>query len=141
MALGLIGCGTNNSRVAGILRSLASYYSIESTANHLFCVRVAQGMIHSGKGLMTLQPFYSDNFLQSNSGLAGLLTVLNSFLDMEHIINGKYHYMMLFLSMTMYPRMCTFVDENLENLSIQVRVGQKVETVGQAGNPKRITGF
>ena len=49
MALGLIGCGTNNSRLAGILRKLAMYNSSESTANHLFCVRIAQGLLHAGK--------------------------------------------------------------------------------------------
>ena len=49
MALGLIGCGTNNSRLAGVLRQLASYYSVESTSNHLFCVRLAQGVLHAGK--------------------------------------------------------------------------------------------
>ena len=49
IALGLIGCGTNNSRLAGSLRDLASYYSLESTSNHLFCVRLAQGFLHAGK--------------------------------------------------------------------------------------------
>ena len=33
------------------------------------------------------------------------------------------------------------VDENLKPLPVNVRVGQAVETVGQAGKPKTITGF
>lgn len=33
------------------------------------------------------------------------------------------------------------LNENLENQSINVRVGQAVDTVGQAGKPKKITGF
>lgn len=33
------------------------------------------------------------------------------------------------------------VDENLKPLSVQVRVGQAVDVVGQAGRPKTITGF
>merc|ERR1740117_119956 len=44
LSLGLCGAGTNNSRVAGMLRSLASYYSRE--ANHLFMIRLAQGLLH-----------------------------------------------------------------------------------------------
>jgi 26S proteasome regulatory subunit N1 len=32
-------------------------------------------------------------------------------------------------------------DENLELLNTSVRVGQAVDTVGQAGKPKTITGF
>ncbi len=39
-ALGLIGAGTNNARIAGLLRSLASYY--HNQANTLFVVRLAQ---------------------------------------------------------------------------------------------------
>lgn len=72
---------------------------------------------------------------------------MNSLLDMEHIMNGKYHYTLYYLSLCLYPRMCTLViiiikvDENMENVSISVRVGQAMDTVGTAGNPKRITGF
>ena len=39
-ALGLIGAGTNNSRVAGLLRQLSAYYAKDQ--NHLFMVRIAQ---------------------------------------------------------------------------------------------------
>jgi hypothetical protein len=40
LALGLVGAGTNNSRVAGMLRALASFYARE--ANHLFILRLSQ---------------------------------------------------------------------------------------------------
>ena len=40
-ALGLIGAGTNNSKIAGNLRFLASYYSAATTENQLFVVRIA----------------------------------------------------------------------------------------------------
>lgn len=40
-ALGLVGAGTNNSKLAGNLRFLASYYQGEATANQLFLVRIA----------------------------------------------------------------------------------------------------
>lgn len=33
------------------------------------------------------------------------------------------------------------LNEKLEHLPVNVRVGQAVDTVGQAGNPRRITGF
>ncbi len=46
-AMGLVGAGTNNSRIAGLLRTLATFYKNE--ANHLFVVRIAQGMLHMGK--------------------------------------------------------------------------------------------
>ena len=40
LALGLVGAGTNNARLAGILRQLSAYYYKEPTL--LFVVRVAQ---------------------------------------------------------------------------------------------------
>lgn len=35
MALGLVGAGTNNARLAGILRNLSSYYYKEPTLLYL----------------------------------------------------------------------------------------------------------
>jgi 26S proteasome regulatory subunit N1 len=46
-SLGLIGAGTNNSRLAGNLRYLAAYYS--NKPDVLFVVRISQGLIHLGK--------------------------------------------------------------------------------------------
>jgi len=40
-ALGLVGAGTNNSKLAGNLRYLASYYSGTSTQDQLFVVRIS----------------------------------------------------------------------------------------------------
>ena len=40
-ALGLVGAGTNNSKLAGNLRFLASYYSGNNTQDQLFIVRIA----------------------------------------------------------------------------------------------------
>ena len=89
ISLGLIGAGTNNARIAGMLRNLSSYYYKE--ASLLFCVsktflfliykftqkrqklisvvllqvRIAQGLVHMGKGLLTLAPYHSERFLLS----------------------------------------------------------------------------
>ncbi|OIT00135.1 PREDICTED: 26S proteasome non-ATPase regulatory subunit 2 homolog A-like [Nicotiana attenuata] len=139
ISLGLIGAGTNNARIAGMLRNLSSYYYKE--ANLLFCVRIAQGLVHLGKGLLTLSPYHSEHFLLSPTALAGLVTMLHACLDMKAIILGKYHYVLYFLTLAMQPRMLLTVDENLKPLSVPVRVGQAVDVVGQAGRPKTITGF
>ena len=58
--LGIVSAGSNNSRVAGLLRQLSEFYSKE--ANHLFVVRLAQGLNAMGKGLLTLSPFHSDRW-------------------------------------------------------------------------------
>ncbi|XP_075486643.1 26S proteasome non-ATPase regulatory subunit 2 homolog A-like [Primulina tabacum] len=139
ISLGLIGAGTNNARIAGMLRNLSSYYYKD--ASLLFCVRIAQGLVHMGKGLLTLSPYHSERFLLSPTALAGLVTMLHACLDMKAIILGKYHYVLYFLVLAMQPRMLMTVDENLKPLSVPVRVGQAVDVVGQAGRPKTITGF
>lgn len=46
-ALGLVSAGTNNSRVAQLLRQLSEFYARE--ASHLFVTRIAQGLNHMGK--------------------------------------------------------------------------------------------
>jgi 26S proteasome regulatory subunit N1 len=47
LALGIVNAGTNNSRVAGLLRQLSEFYSKD--AGHVYCVRIAQGLLHMGK--------------------------------------------------------------------------------------------
>ncbi|KAL3695426.1 hypothetical protein R1sor_009502 [Riccia sorocarpa] len=139
MSLGLIGAGTNNARIAGMLRNLSSYYYKDPSL--LFCVRIAQGLVHLGKGLLTLNPYHSDRFLLSNVALAGLMTFLVGCLDMKSVILGKYHYVLYYLVLAMQPRMLITLDQDLKPLSVPVRVGQAVDVVGQAGRPKTITGF
>ena len=46
-ALGLLGAGTNNSRLGTMLRQLAEYHA--RNPSHLFLIRIAQGLIHMGK--------------------------------------------------------------------------------------------
>lgn len=82
LALGLCGAGTNQSRVAGLLRQLAVYYAKEP--NHLFLVRISQGLLHMGKGLMTLSPFHSDRLLVHKPAMAALLVTFFGALDLQH---------------------------------------------------------
>ncbi|CAM9663790.1 unnamed protein product, partial [Ectocarpus sp. 6 AP-2014] len=139
MALGLVSAGTNNSRVAQLLRQLSEFYARE--ASHLFVTRIAQGLNHMGKGLMSLHPFHSDRGILNPAGLAGVLTVLHLCMDLKNTLLGKCHYMLFYITAAMNPRMLMTVDSDLKPLPVNVRVGQAVETVGQAGKPKTITGF
>jgi len=137
--LGLIGAGTNNARLAAILRQLAQYHAKDQ--NNLFMVRLAQGLVHLGKGTLTLNPFHSDRQLMSPVAVAGLLSVLVAFLDVKTTILGKSHYLLYGLATAMQPRMLVTFDEELNPLPVSVRVGQAVDVVGAAGKPKTITGF
>lgn len=139
LSLGLVGAGTNNSRIAGILRNLAAYY--EKEPNHLFLVRIAQGILHMGKGLMTLDPFHSQHTLLSKVATAGMLTLLHGAFDTKKTILADRHYLLYSLCLAARPRMLITLNGDNEAVPVSVRVGQAVDTVGQAGNPRTITGF
>merc|ERR1712193_112607 len=90
--LGLLGAGTNNARLAAILRQLAQYHAKDS--NNLFMVRVAQGLVHMGKGTMTLNPYHSDHQLLSPVAVAGLMGCVVACLDVKTTLLGKSHYLL-----------------------------------------------
>jgi 26S proteasome regulatory subunit N1 len=73
--------------------------------------------------------------------LGGMLVLLHSCLDLKSTLLDKSHYLLYYLTCAMNPRMLITVDEELNWRPVTARVGQAVETVGQAGKPKRITGF
>ena len=137
--MGVVSAGTNNSRVAGLLRQLSEFYSKE--AGHIFCVRISQGLLHMGKGLITLNPIHSDRMLTNGPSVGALLTILHSCLDLKSTLLDKSHYLLYYLTCAMNPRMLVTVNDDLSWRPVTVRVGQAVETVGQAGKPKTITGF
>lgn len=168
LAMGIIGAGSNNAKLAGLLRQLSTFYGKEP--NLLFLVRVAQGLLHAGKGLVTINPRHSDNALLNKPALAGLLVVLNCGLQPKGTILGEvravgergaatlpscfpppplsspapfaqHEHLLYAVAVSMRPRMVVTVNEDLEPVPVPVRVGQAVEVVGQAGNPRAITGF
>ncbi|KAF8886531.1 26S proteasome regulatory complex non-ATPase subcomplex Rpn1 subunit [Infundibulicybe gibba] len=121
-AMGLVGAGTNNARLAQMLRQLAGYYYKEPDC--LFMVRIAQGLLASSppsRHLLTQKP------------------VIISFFRL--VVLDKYHWMLYFLVTAMYPRFFITLDENLNNVPVTVRVGQALDVVGQAGKPRTISGF
>ncbi|KAL0274454.1 UNVERIFIED_CONTAM: hypothetical protein PYX00_006872 [Menopon gallinae] len=138
-AMGLAGAGTNNARLAAMLRQLAQYHSKDP--NNLFMVRLAQGLVYLGKGTLSLSAYHSDRQLLSPVALAGLLSCIVGFLDVKNIILGKSHYILYTLAAAIQPRMLVTFDEKLRPLAVPVRVGLAVDVVGQAGKPKTITGF
>lgn len=138
-AMGLVGAGTNNARLAQMLRHLAVYYYKEPDC--LFVVRVAQGLVHMGKGTIGINPFFSDRNILSRPAIAGLLATIMAFTDAKVFVLDKYHWMLYFLVTAMYPRFLITLNEDLESLPVTVRVGQAVDVVGQAGKPRTISGF
>merc|ERR1712003_470781 len=94
-----------------------------------------------GKGLLTFNPMHSDRMITSGPALGGVLTMIYACLDLKSTLLDKTHYILYYLTCAMNPRMLITVNEDLSWRPVTVRVGMAVETVGQAGKPKTITGF
>lgn len=143
-AMGLVGAGTNNARLGQLLRQLAQYYT--KLPDSLFMVRIAQGILHLGKGTLSLTPFNTERSILNKVSLASLLTVSVALLDPQlFILNDSTtetsHQLLYYLTPAVKPRMLVTVDEDLNPIKVNVRVGQAVDVVGQAGKPKTITGW
>merc|ERR1712194_831254 len=92
-------------------------------------------------GLLSLNPMHSDRILTCGPSLGAILILLHSCLDLKNTLLDKSHFLLYYLTCSMNPRMLITVSEDMSWRPVTVRVGQAVETVGQAGKPKRITGF
>lgn len=143
-AMGLVGAGTNNARLAQLLRQLASYYI--KSQDTLFMVRIAQGILHLGKGTLTLTPFNIERSIISKVAIASILTISVALLDPKAFIlsdnsSETTHQLLYYLTPAIKPRMLITVDEEQNPIKVNVRVGQAVDVVGQAGKPKTITGW
>lgn len=66
------------------------------------------------------------------AALAGLLIMAHASIDLKNTLLGKHHYLLYWLAVSMHPRMCMLLDQDLEPIKTQVRVGTAVDTVGQA---------
>ncbi|WVR04596.1 hypothetical protein IAU60_001606 [Kwoniella sp. DSM 27419] len=139
LAMGLVGAGTNNARLAQLLRGLATYYAKEPDC--FFMVRIAQGLVHMGKGTIGINPFYNDGQVMSRTAVAGILATIVSFTDARKFVLEKHHWMLYWLTPAMYPQFLITLDETLEEKPVTVRVGQAVNTVGLAGTRHGISGF
>lgn len=88
-ALGIIGAGTKSSKIINMLRELAIYHSRNKRL--MFTVRLSQGLLHLGKGTMTLSPLHSRRSVLDRCALAGncllcILTHFNLFFPSFHTI-------------------------------------------------------
>ncbi len=138
-SLGLVASGTNNSRINTELRKMAGAYAEDTKI--LPIIRIAQGLLNTGKGAISLNPFYSENFLISNRAFAGILIAVLCFTEKDALAGGKYQYLLYSLGLAMKPKMVMALDEHLNMKQIQLVVGQAVDTVGATGNPRAISGY
>lgn len=89
LAMGIIGAGTNNSRLAGMLRQLSVFNKQDGES--LFIVRLAQGLLAMGQGLVTVNPFHSDGMLLKTPAAGALLAVALCGLDLDRTVLAQHH--------------------------------------------------
>jgi len=65
----------------------------------------AQGLVHAGKGLVTLSPYHPDRSLPNTPALAALIAMSHVSLDFKGLILGKHHFLLYLLVAAMRPRM------------------------------------
>ncbi|KAL0235092.1 hypothetical protein GEMRC1_001674 [Eukaryota sp. GEM-RC1] len=139
LALGLVGQGTNHTRIAQNLRRLADHYSKDNTL--VLACRIAQGLLHTGKGLVAATPFTMEGKILSKRALAGVLPVLIGLLDPDSLLLHRLHVLFFTLAPALKPRFVVTVDSHGELKRVSSRVGRAVDTVGMPGRPLKVTGF
>ncbi|KAF0987984.1 hypothetical protein HZS_2007 [Henneguya salminicola] len=139
LALGMVGAGTNSSRIANLLRNLNVYFC--RNPPHLFAIRLSQGLVYLSKGLMTISPIRAEGTFLAPVSLASLFIHSIMCLDIKNTYLSMDPRMFFWLVPAMKLRALITYDENMKIVPVTVRVGQAVEEIGQAGKPKRITGF
>lgn len=151
LALGLIGLGTNQSKIASLLRDLWKYYGKEANGNHLFFIRLAYGFLSASKGLISGSVLFHNRQLVDRTAVASMLLFSTALLGDSDWWMEKLPTIFYVLTPLFTPRtLVTLRGENnsvflengeLNHQSVDVRVGHPIDVVGQAGRPKTITGF
>jgi len=131
IAMGLLGAGSNNARLAQLMRQLAGYYHKDQAM--LFIVRIAQGLLHMGKGVLSLG--VSRYGVLNYDAIVGVLVFCS-------LVGGKMfearHYFVYLLVLAVHSRYLITIKGEDEEVKTPVRVGKGVEA--KAGRV-RITGF
>ncbi|KAL8275229.1 hypothetical protein Esti_000813 [Eimeria stiedai] len=129
-AMGVLGAGTNHSRIASLLRQLASYYGKDPSA--LFVVRLSQGLLYLGKGLLQLGALHSDRQVICRVALGSLAIIIYAGLLMRHTVLGKFHFLLYFLFPAVQPRWLVTVAEHVEGAAAEESSASEARAEGAA---------
>ncbi|TBU12896.1 regulatory subunit of 26S proteasome [Hamiltosporidium tvaerminnensis] len=136
-SLGVIGSGSNNSKISNLYESLYSYHG--KNLKVIFLVKVVQGLLHLGKGIYGLKCWGYDKRVLFKRGIIGVLSYLWLFIG-DGSLGVKYPFMLYNIVTGVSPKYVVTVDEEGNYLKGGVKVGNDVNVVGVAGHPRRICG-
>ncbi|OTF81024.1 hypothetical protein BLA29_006269 [Euroglyphus maynei] len=139
LALGFVCAGTNHARVSRMLSELNT--TNRDKVNRLFAIKVAQGLLYMGKGLLTLSPQMEMLKLLRQSSLASIMAIMfRLFVDPVNDLIQQHHYYLLFIAGSIRPKFLVTMDTKMNSISVPVRVGQSLDTIGVAGwKPQSVT--
>lgn len=130
-SLGVIGAGTLCGRIQKVLDSQMAYFYKDPKASSV--LKISQGLLSLGKGLMSLSPFFYDKTVLLPKNFIGLFATTLLFLEpsTSPILNNPYLFYLLVQAATPKYIYCP--------TKINIRVGNPVNTVGVVGDPRRIS--
>ncbi|KAM0686152.1 proteasome regulatory particle base subunit [Conglomerata obtusa] len=137
LGLGLVGAGTNNTRIQQTLEQQYQYLTKNTRASG--ALKVAQGLVGLGKGTLSLSPLIFDKTVINKKSLIGLLGIAVLGDNDSHPLFLKHSYLLHLLSQSISNKFVVTLDEKLIEQRVTVRVGRPVQTVGMAGKPKGIS--
>ncbi|UXI17300.1 hypothetical protein NH340_JMT03243 [Sarcoptes scabiei] len=130
LSLGLVCAGTNNTKALRILLKLNDFH--RHRPNCLFAIKIALGLLHLGKGILSLCPRMETPLLRLCS-IGSMSIFLFSLFDVREFLQN-HHYYLYFLAGSIRSKMLIALNENdLKPMSLSVRVGQSIDTVGTTG--------
>lgn len=137
IALGIVGAGSNNTRIAEILEQQYAYNTKCLKASP--ALKISQGLLHLGKGTMTLSPFVFNKSVLVPKNFIGLLASLFTLIDPDHSpMLSKYMYLNYFFVQASSLKQVVVVDEEMNYTKTQLRIGEPVNNVGVVGRPRKI---
>ncbi|RWS10820.1 26S proteasome non-ATPase regulatory subunit 2-like protein [Dinothrombium tinctorium] len=139
IALGFVGAGTNNDKIAAHFRELAAHYKRNTELKR--AIRISQALLYLGKGCLSLSPHQFDNELTKDTSAASVLIALLCCFDIRNTLLGKLNFLLYYLTPAIQSKVCATFDENLKAAPITVRVGKRVDTTGKVGKQRSIAGF
>jgi 26S proteasome regulatory subunit N1 len=140
ISLGIVGAGTNSARIQQIFEQQYVYHPKNTKVS--FLLKICQGLIHLGKGTLSLSPYVCDKNVLLGKSIIGLVSLCTLFLDPENSpILGKYPFLFYLAVQSVSNKYVVCVSEEkkeLEYEKINVRIGKPTNIVGMAGKPRKI---
>ena len=141
VSLGIIGAGTNNTRITSVLQELRQSYKT-GPGYVMKAINLARGLLGLGKGTLCLNALRYDKKLISKTSVGSFLIIAFACLDNRSILFGKLNHLINYLAPAIHPRMVLTLDEEtLEPVTVCAQIGKPKDILDQVGEIKLISSY